>query len=379
MSVSASTDIDRVLAAWSVGEPASAPAEDVGDAAVLVARARFHGVLPLIHAHAVALAGVVPPGLLAAAAADARACAALELAQRPVIAEVLALLHAAGADPLLIKGAALAHSHYPEPWQRPRADIDLLVAPERRARAEATLAAAGFSRGLQLPGDRVSYQASWSRRGAGGVTTSIDLHWRINNAETLSRLLDHAELAASAVPLPVLGPHARAPAAPQALLIACLHYAGSRDAPYHRGDIVETGGDRLIWLYDLLLLEARLDPHGCADWRGLVLGKRAAALVDATVGALRHRFPPPHNAVARLTFGGDARDARLARYLGASPARRRWLDFLALDGPGDRWRFLRQQLWPPADYLRQRYPDRAGASPLRLRLSRIAAALGRIR
>lgn len=377
MSATGPAEIDRSLAAWSVGEPLPVPPLDEAERAVWIARARFHGILPLIHAHAVALGAAVPPELLAAAAAEARATAAVERAQRPAIAEVLALLQGVGAEPLLIKGAALAHSHYAEPWQRPRADVDVLIAPGTQERAEAALAGAGFRRALQLPGDQVSYQASWSRRGDGGLVTGIDLHWRINNSPTLARLLDHADIAAAATPLPVLGPHAHAPAAPHAVLIACIHHAGSRDTPYHRDGIAENGGDRLIWLHDLIALESRLDPHACSDWRGLVLGKRVAALVDAATAALRRAFPPPHSSVPRLSFGGDAHDPRLAAYLRASPGGRRWRDFLALDGVAGKVRYLQQQLWPPDDYLRERYPGQPDASVFRLRLSRIAAALRR--
>ncbi len=359
-----------------LGEPDSVPSRADASIDALTRRARFHGALPLIHAHAAALAGVAPRALLDAAASEARAFAAFELAQRPLIAEVVDALDRAGCRPLLLKGAALAHSHYAAPWQRPRADIDVLVAPETRSAAEAALAARGFERAPQLPGDLVSYQATWTARGDGGREHSVDLHWRVNNALTLARLLAHSELVADARALPVYGAAARSPAPAPSLLLACIHHAGSRDAPYHRDEVVEWGGDRLIWLHDLVILARAAGATDCAETQAQVAVKGAQPLLDATFAAVARMFPSAVADLACLRPPGDG-DAVLARYLAAGPQGRRWRDFMALDGAAARRLFLGELLWPDADYLRWRYPERAGASPTALRLRRLAAGAWR--
>lgn len=376
MNASSADAIDRCLAAWMLGDPTAGPAASDAALVELIGRARFHGALPLIHSHASALAGIAPPALLDAAASEARAFGAFELAQRPLIAEVLAALDGAGCRPLLLKGAALAHSHYAAPWQRPRSDIDVLVAPDARTAAEAALASRGFARAPQLPGDLVSYQATWIVHGDGGREHGIDLHWRVNNALTLSRLLDHAELVADARQLPVYGPGARSPAPAPALLLACIHHAGSRDAPYHRDAIVEWGGDRLIWLYDLVLLARAAGATDCAESQKRVAAKGAQPLLQSTFATAARWFPSAEPDLACLLPKGDG-DPELARYLAAGPQGRRWRDFLALDDVAARGRFLGQLLWPDAAYLRWRYPEHAGAWPTTLRLRRLAAGAWR--
>src|SRR5690349_17344664 len=52
----------------------------------------------------------------------------------------------AGLKAVLVKGSALAVTHYRPAWQRPMGDIDLLVRPADRDRALGALAAAGFAR-----------------------------------------------------------------------------------------------------------------------------------------------------------------------------------------------------------------------------------------
>ncbi|MEP6922685.1 MAG: nucleotidyltransferase family protein, partial [bacterium] len=58
------------------------------------------------------------------------------------IKQVLVLLRAAGVEPLLVKGWAIARL-YPEPGTRPYGDIDLCVRPEDYSTARDVLRAAG--------------------------------------------------------------------------------------------------------------------------------------------------------------------------------------------------------------------------------------------
>ena len=46
-----------------------------------------------------------------------------------------------------------------------------------------------------------------------------------------------------------------------------------------------------------------------------------------------------------------------AQYLESSAARRLWLDFCAIDGWQGKLGFMSENLFPPASYMRQKYPD----------------------
>jgi hypothetical protein len=74
---------------------------------------------------------------------------------------------AAGIPSLVLKGAALALSHYPEPALRPMGDIDVLVAPAQWAEAAGLLAGRDFS--LE---DTAEHGAAFT--GPGGVR--LELH-----------------------------------------------------------------------------------------------------------------------------------------------------------------------------------------------------------
>src|SRR5205814_1722191 len=62
----------------------------------------------------------------------------------PVLWQALRALTAAGLEPIVLKGAALAYTAYPEPALRTHSDIDLLLGPDELPLASDVLAEAGF-------------------------------------------------------------------------------------------------------------------------------------------------------------------------------------------------------------------------------------------
>ncbi len=369
--------IDRALAQLLASGGDGSIALPMATPERVLARARYHGVLPLIAACVDEGRAQSPAWLLGAARSAARAEVAMDLARRPMVVAAIEALDLAGTAPLVLKGEALAYSHYAAPWQRPRADTDLLVAPDAGPAAEAALAALGYRRELRLPGEWVSAQSSLVRRGAGGLEHAIDLHWRINNSVVLAGIVTHAEIAASAVAVPILGPAARAPGAVHALLIACLHRVGSEHAPYTVDGVARVGGDRLIWLADIDRLVRGLDAEERAAFARLAHARGAGRLCAAGITAAATAFATPGapdlvRALSDAPFGST-----VDRYLLAGPRGRDWLDFRALPDARARLAFLRETLWPDAAYLRAREPDAAYASVLRLRLARIARGLAR--
>jgi hypothetical protein len=365
----------RVLGRLLAGLPARSACAEAIEWLAVARAGRFHGVLPLIHA------GWSPDALIQATSGDfaracadeARAVAALDLSQRVATTGLLARLSAAGVRPLLLKGAALAHTHYPSSALRPRSDLDLLVQEAERPLCAAAFTAMGYQRVLQLPGHYVSHQESWKHPSPAG-SVSVDLHWRVNNSPVLAGLMPYDELAAESLSIPALGPAARCPGPAQALLLAALHREGSRDAPYHHAGWSIPGGDRLVWLVDFVRLLRLADPDQRRQMAALIAAKGAQPLLSGVVQALQRWLPElaaDELPVLRSMAQGGTPERRLQRYVSAGPWARRILDFAALGSWRVRAGFLAEQLYPPADYLQARDPQDAGASRLVLALKRV--------
>lgn len=320
----------------------------------LLVRGDYHGILPLLYDRLLETGG--PAELLDQVHRQTVARVMWELRHRPIVSSVLAALDAIDAAPVVFKGTALAYALYPRPALRTRGDTDIIVAPAARSRAQAALEALGFRRDPGVSGEFVSYQACYTIAEGGGRNHSIDLHWRINNSELLSRLFTHDELIAQACPLPLLDPHALIASPVHALLLACMHRATHKQNPYYVDDVAYFGGDRLIWLYDIHLLVGQF---GDAEWEDFCRtasskGLRAICLEGMQLANARFNTVLPEAVVAKLAVGHVAEPA--AFYLNGGSSRQQWMDFRAIDGPGQRLRFLSELVFPTAEYMRLKYP-----------------------
>jgi hypothetical protein len=324
----------------------------------LIESARYHGVLPLLDAglsSGEAGAGW-PKAVRVACAKSTVVSAAFERASRAEIVRVLDAFAAAGIRPLLLKGAALAYSHYPSPTLRPRADTDLLIPIDRQAEAAGVLAPLGYEKAIGVEGKLISYQAAWSRQDH-SVTHHLDVHWRINNSQILARALGYDELAARAAPVPQLGPHAYAPSPLDALLLACIHRAGHASAPYAVGPLCHAEPDRLVWLYDIHLLVTSLSTCELDEFGRRAKAKKIAAICADGLKASREALGSaiPQSVTAALAQIEVVEPS--ARYLAGGSARRMVGDFRALDTWSDRARWIKELGFPPAGYMRSKYPD----------------------
>ena len=118
--------------------------------------------------------------------------------------------------PIVLKGAALAYTHYPHPCLRPREDFDLLVPESQKNDAVEALRARAYAPLEMVTGRLVTSQQTFARDAGLGVRHTCDLHWRVSNRVAFSRLLPWERLAANARPIPALDadgahPAARAP------------------------------------------------------------------------------------------------------------------------------------------------------------------------
>lgn len=308
------------------------------------------------------------PALRAALAEAARADAALDLIITTETRRVIDLLSGAGIDLLILKGVALGHWLYRESWQRPKVDLDLLVADSVAAqRAVVLLERLGFSPFAGVPISKSDgYEIALQR--PGGIT--IDLHWRLINHAALGSCLTFSILRDRAIQLPALHRHARGLCKEHALYHALLHRITN---------IAKGAGGRLIWLWDIHLLASSLTSADWRDFLRIALTTRTSALcLDGLISSRdSFRTPIPDEVTAVLLDSSAPGDLGLGSFTSQGAADRAHVAALP-------WRqklaWARRKLIPPAQFMRLRYNAHSKWELLRAYLKRwwlgIRRALG---
>jgi hypothetical protein len=354
-------DIEGLLCALLREEqPAWPSGQNESFVSFLLERADYHGVLAL-------LLGRLPRDpkdrngwpndVLQASHQRALEQAMWELRHQAILQEVFSKLAAAGVRPVVFKGTALAYALYPEGALRSRGDTDLIIPPQTQALVSDILTQLGFKRETGMSGESVSYQASFTRTELAGDSHTLDVHWRINNSELLSRMFSHEELLRHAQPLPELGPEALAAGPVHALLLACMHRATHKHNPYYVDGVAYYSGDRLIWLYDIHLLaksftSAQWDEFlHLADQKGL----RSVCREGLELARISFHTVIPEHVLAALENTGQTEV--VARYFASGVLHQQWMDFCAIPGITHKLEFLAETVIPPASYMRQKYPQ----------------------
>jgi hypothetical protein len=317
--------------------------------------ARLHDVQPLLHQRlrAAAPVGRWPSEVAEHLAQAAGAQAALECLRHGELAHVLHTLSDRGLSPLVMKGAALAHTHYPSPAYRPRGDTDLLLPADARGAARRALEDLGYEPVNVTSGALVSYEFTMTKTDRWGVEHLVDVHWRVNNRQAFASTLSYDELAAAAVTVADLGARVLAPA--HALLLACMHRVTHFGAPFFDGGQHQFG-DRLIWLYDIHLLASAMPQAESIEFERLAVDRSMAAVcldgLCRAAGVFATELPA--NLVAGLTAASQTER-------GASPFAHGRLaamahDLRTLPRWRDRLRLVLEHFLPPADYMLRKYP-----------------------
>ena len=331
-----SPDAYAEVSALLRGSPTQPDASRADD---LVTYARTHGVHLLL----------AERWSLPALTADLRAAAALDAAREAELRRVTGALASAGIRGVLIKGAALAYTHYPRPELRPRIDTDLLIPESARVQTTAALQAIGYVRPTETDGDLIVSQFHFTRRERPGIEHALDIHWRISNVIAFACVLSYDEIAREAVPLRAAGPHAFGPSAAHSLIIACVHRVA------HHADSLH-----LLWLYDIHLLANSLDVREQARVAELAAARRVRAVCTVSLQHAARAFggvsadlaariaPPPGTREPTTAFLEDR--LRLVDVLTA--------DLKALDRWADRLRLLGEHAFPSREYMFARYGTR---------------------
>lgn len=334
----------------------------------LIERASYHGVLPLMHdrfQRSPAATAGWPAAVLHAAREAVLAHAMWELRHRDLLSRVLAQLAVIDVHPVLFKGTALAYGLYAEGALRTRGDTDFIISPGTLKQVEGVLKELSFDRKLGMDGEFVSYQASYTHASPMVGSHSLDVHWRINNAEVLARLFTHEELLRRSVPLPQLSPHALSAEPVDALLIACMHRATHKANPYYSDGVAYYSGDRLIWLYDIHLLMCSMTAAQCDEFlkRADEKGLRAVCLEGIERTCAFFHTVGQVDLLTALRRAGPVEAPAL--YLSGGRWRQHWMDFVVLGNARNRVRFMLETVFPSPAYLRAKYQHtRAGQSRL---------------
>jgi hypothetical protein len=332
------TPVDS-LAAMLRGEEAL---NDEPLSAALVDLAEAHGVHALLARTPAAARApqAVAARLKELLAASEAICAVQDRELRRVVAG----LDGVGIRAIVIKGGHLAHALYPSPALRPRADIDLVIAPAEQASVAAALAALGYSPALHVRGSLILGQCHYQRSDGLDILHAVDLHWRIASPLVFREVLPAAMLRASAVQIPPLGPAARGPSLPHALLIACVHLVA-----HHRGDPL------LLWLHDMALLARALDTDAGGEFCEIAGRAHVRAVCAFALDRAMRCFPDPALADLADRVRPGNRDAAepSARILTTTTRLDElWLDLRLSAGWRERVTLLREHLLPDADYMR---------------------------
>lgn len=260
------------------------------------------------------------------------------------LVEIFDALHNIQVSSILFKGGALAHTLYAEPWLRPRSDSDILIELNDFTNVARVLEQLGYAKQFAIEGKHVSYQSTFSKPLAGESVMSIDLHWRINNRQSLSQAFDVASLSNAGQTLETLSSKIAVPNHIDSLLIASLHRLG-----HHHSE------ERLAWLYDIHLLANTLTD---ADWHTLTskaINKRISGVTqDALITCQRLlKTPVPAKVIDALAnCGHEPSRIFLQRHL---PEWRYFLaDLKAMPSAAAKLGLIKENVFPSADYVRQK-------------------------
>jgi hypothetical protein len=323
------------------------PADEQSQQAFLAA-AHHHRIEALL-AHRLCKAGTFddwPDRIRAGLVSSAReAGVSAALADRD-LRRVLAAIEGARVPYLLLKGAPIAYTHYPDIGLRPRLDADLMIRKPDLTVVMSALEQLGYHAPNCVRNESTMHQLSYCRADAQGIQHTYDIHWKISNRPLVADFLTFDELRNRAVGVPPLGEGVRALGSVDALLLACVHRVA-----HHNNT------DALIWLYDIHLLASGLTLREWDDFARLAAEKRVRAICARGLALAQYWF---HTPVGPDPRGGSIEPS--ADYLRGEVRHRHdvWLsDLRSLPTWQGRWQLVRDVVFPDSAYMFRDYGQKS--------------------
>jgi len=257
--------------------------------------------------------------------------------------ELFDAFSAAGLSSVLFKGGALAHTIYPQPWLRPRTDTDVLIRPQDLEQFSVIFEQVGYQKQFAIEGKYVSYQTTFSKALAGDSVMDIDLHWRINNRQSLAKAYDLDSLSLDGQTLSQLPANILVPNHTDSLLISSLHRLG-----HHHNE------ERLAWLYDIHLLASALSDD---QWQTLAKKATSKKICAITLDALLNCQRWLGTAIPEPVINSlkNKQDEPSAVFLKRNLPEWRYFvaDMKAMPTVSAKFGLLRENILPSPDYVRQ--------------------------
>jgi hypothetical protein len=282
--------------------------------------------------------------------------AARDLISEQELRRVLMRLDEHGIRPLLLKGVPHAYTLYKSSALRPRADTDLLIQDSQKELVARILTELGYYGPKMQSDDLTSYECLYRRKDVFGADHSLDVHWRINNAQIFANSFTFDELLARAIEIPSLTSYARGLGHTHALLLACMHRFAHAHAPFYADGTTVYAGDHLRWMYDIHLLCAMLNNGQWLEFTTLAKTKQIAEFCCDGVNAAKRAFHSrvPVEAMASLQTAAREETVNADR-LRASTAAWFLANLRAVPDLRRRIRLVRQTVLPHPVYMMEKY------------------------
>ena len=169
------------------------------------AQAEAHGMAPLLYAHSRAAGMQLPPAVKRKLQGLYLRHQHANRVRADVLRDILSAYAAAGVPALVLKGAALCHTVYPEPGLRPMSDLDILVREADLRRAQSLLTDLGFDAPLPAGPALPHRHLALATRRVEGLPVQVEIHHRL-----FSDYFDHAASFLHSLARPISAPIARA-------------------------------------------------------------------------------------------------------------------------------------------------------------------------
>lgn len=278
------------------------------------------------------------------------------------LSELLAACADVGIDPIVLKGAALAVTAYPDPALRSMADLDLLVERRELSQVFVQLGRLGYEHRLVYYGDAFNLE-----RGYHGIFAdphqqrlSVEVHWALAASLERRNRLDASALRRHTTRTDLAGRSGEAGTsarilAPHAQVVHLAAHAASEGHAF----------GRLAWLADLAAVAEQRNPP---DWAAVVAFARQTRSKTATWVALTlarnlvgARIPSPVLEQLRGAWppiGAVERSLNPGVVLGPVDAERRAVvKYAVVDSPATTVRLFRERLVPPPAVMRDYHPE----------------------
>ena len=207
----------------------------------------------------------------------------------------------------------------------------------------------GYQRPNAVSGEFVSNEFCCYKTDKLGVSHTLDIHWKLSNAQRFARTFDFNELAASPTQISELGDNVLSLGPTHALLLACMHRIA------HKTEGME---NRLIWLYDIHLLAEKFSDEQWEKFTALATEKGICGIcldgLQQTAMTLNTGIP--EEVISQLEEG--ASHEKYSTEMGESRLAMEISNLRALPGWKERVGLIKERIFPDTKYMLEKYDTR---------------------